>query len=516
MTAFIHGTSGVGKTRLDLELLRLLREHASRPEFEGHSEIQQLRQFLEESKTVVLDIRHNGTELTRAEAKWPADVILGLRLARQYWFPDVSYTDLRQAVMERAYTFPGLLDTFKVGKVLDGIRQKPAAPTPNDPSPRIPRMLHIAVDEVQHAFSHSTPYQGVKFLHAEEPLSTALNLALVACVSGARGGLFVLGTLSGTSARHEKEVLDPTDAESVGVLVSPLSLEAARRVVESFKWQTESGLTVSGADWLAFGRPFDRLLSSLGGNARALECLEQVLKSNDPLPESISLHDIFTKLTYLVFEKFNIASWGRQGSGRFGLLLALAGIPVDRDLVISPPDSSESVTVADLERAGLVHLRPPPAPINVNCPSWMATWQVRKDEVVMEVPLVMVTAALMYIGRKLVKESTLFSMADKVLNEFYPDAATFEKFTLRHRVLRHNVASEFALRQKQNYVKARDLFCGTICDQAFTNLRFKPERSNPEIRDAPAAGVWCRSAQLYDLTKRWPPAYASKMAVHSI
>ncbi len=184
------------------------------------------------------------------------------------------------------------------------------------------------------------------------------------------------------------ESLDTGDGVSVDVLIPPLSLKASRRVVESLTWQTESGHTASGKDWLALGRPFDSLLSSLGGNARALECLEQVLKDWDSLPSSLTLDDIFTELTDLVYERFNIASWGQLGSGRYGLLLALAGIPVHRYLVISPSGSSESFTVGDLERAGLVHLRPPPkfewhsrhqAP-------WTAMWNIEREDVVMEVP----------------------------------------------------------------------------------------------------------------------------------
>jgi hypothetical protein len=50
-----------------------------------------------------------------------------------------------------------------------------------------------------------------------------------------------------------------------------------------------------------------------------VECLEQVLQVKGSPPESLNLNNI------------NIESWGRHGSGRFGLLLALAGIPVTRN-----------------------------------------------------------------------------------------------------------------------------------------------------------------------------------------
>ncbi len=492
MTAFIHGTSGVGKTRLDLELLRLMHEYASNSKFQCDSEVQELKQFLEESKTVVLDIRHLTNELTFEETQWPADVILGLRLAHQYRFPYVPYRFIRDTVMQRAKWAPRLLDTFKLSNVLDCIHKNPAAPTRFDPSSHIPRMIHIAVDEFQHAFDFELPYQGDKSLHAEELLSTALNRALRTCVSTARPDLFILVTFSGTS-RHPKKALGPTDTESVDVLVPPLPLEASRRVVESLTWQTKSGHTMSGKDWVAFGRPFDRLLSSLGGNARALECLEQVLKGWDPLPEKLPLRAIFIELTHRVYELFNVASWGRYGSGRYGLLLALAGIPVHRGLVISPLGCSESFTVGDLERAGLVHLRPPPTP-KAKRPSWIGTWNMKPDDVVMDVPLVVAKGARTHCHN----ESKLFYLAADLLDDFSLDEATFEEFALKHRVLRHSVASEFALRRKRIYVEARELFCGTICDRAFTKLRFKPEKLSREIYTAPAAVVWRHSAQLSD------------------
>ncbi len=166
-TAFIHGARGVGKTRLELELLHLMHEYASNPKFQCDSAVQELKQVLEESKTVILDIRHGSNE-----AKWPADVILGLRLAHQYWFPYVPYIQLREVVMERANKDPSLLHLFPVHHVLRGICEKPAAPTSNDPSPRIPRMIHIAVDEFQHAFNLvplSRPFQKHRATPVEDP-----------------------------------------------------------------------------------------------------------------------------------------------------------------------------------------------------------------------------------------------------------------------------------------------------------------------------------------------------------
>ncbi len=57
----------------------------------------------------------------------------------------------------------------------------------------------------------------------------------------------------------------------------------------------------------------------------------------------------------------------------------------------------------------------------------------------------MAKAALRHISNELLEESTLFSLVANLLDEFNPDVASFERFALKHRVLRHSVASDFAL-----------------------------------------------------------------------
>jgi hypothetical protein len=167
---------------------------------------------------------------------------------------------------------------------------------------------------------------------------------------------------------------------------------------------------------------------------------------------------------------------------------------VTRKSVVSKPGMPhpQRVTVADLEKAGLVHLRPPP-PGRVE--HWATTWNVTQKDLVMELPFVLAQAALLATSdcHEHPRDEELFTGARRVLAHLYPNASSFEQLALEHRVLRHNVASEWARRRRRNYVEARDLFCGTICDPSLTKLRFAQA---PKVRrlSPPAVGVWWNAA----------------------
>lgn len=512
-TGFIHGASGVGKTRFNLEFLALLADYltsdASKAYRSPDDEVESLHAALKNSKTVVLDIRHNGLALKVDETEWPPEVILGLRLAHNYWWPHVPYSEVYDAFRWQVREDPTLWGTFSLGRVLFAIRQHKAAPTRDDPSPRIPSMLHIAIDEIQSVFDTMAPYGGGSSVRsAPEPLSTALNRALQGAISQSQG-LYVLGTLSGTAARHATEVLHATDATSTGVLLSPLSAKTVRQIVASFQFRFEpqpgQPEMVSGQEWLEKGgKPFERLLTTIGGNARALECLERVLKTQGSPSKPLRLNQITTELTKEVRNTFNIESWGRKGSGQFGLLLALAGIPVTRESVVAfeepstPQQPPRPITVAELEKIGVVHLRPPPPSDPGQPDSWVNTWDVQ-ELAVMEVPFVLAKAALdLAVKSKRHQRHQLHQLlkeASRLLADFYPTAASFEKLALEHRVLRHNVASEWARRQGLTYVDAADLFCGTICHPSLTELSFVPAATVRHVSEPAGAGVWWRAAK---------------------
>lgn len=392
---FIHGYSGVGKTRFSLEFLNLLHEFVSQPEFDADADVCALRSLLEPASatthTVLLDIRHNGSALNPEEAKWSASVILGLRLAAQCWFPQVAYARIRDIL----FANPSLAPAFNLLAVLGTLSQHPPVGMS-----QAPRLLHLAVDEIQTAIGMLVPYEGQN--HASpstrEPLSKALNRALMAAIS-ASTNLAVLGTFAGTAQRHDSQVLDPTDSPSMSVLLSPLSPQAVRNIVDSFERRRRGSDEVlwTGRTWQ--GESFERLLHGIGGNSRALECLEAVLQTYPQVPTSLPLDEVVSALVTSLVKKHNLASWGTQPSaGLMGLLLALAGIPVRRATKLTPANAPEELTVDHLERAGLVQLRMlPQVPLKTQGhrdPVWAAVWQLDSGLGVMDVAHVLALAGL--------------------------------------------------------------------------------------------------------------------------
>jgi len=61
-----------------------------------------------------------------------------------------------------------------------------------------------------------------------------------------------------------------------------------------------------------------------------------------------------------------------------------------RNLNISPPKAPK-VTIEQLERAGLIQLRPPPNVINS---VWQDIWDVRPNNLIIDIPLILVLATL--------------------------------------------------------------------------------------------------------------------------
>ena len=75
---FVYGMSGIGKTRFCLKLLELLQQQI---EIMG-SKKEEVKELLDDLRTksevILLDLRHNGSEISPEEATWPASSILGL------------------------------------------------------------------------------------------------------------------------------------------------------------------------------------------------------------------------------------------------------------------------------------------------------------------------------------------------------------------------------------------------------------------------------------------------------
>ncbi len=333
---------GIGKTLFNHEFLGLLADYLA--EQRDWGQVASLRAALKNSKTVVLDIGDDNA-LGGDELEWPPAVILGLRLAHQYWWPHVSYKQVRHAFQSQAAKDPRLWDTFHVCRVFTAIQRHKPPPTSAEPSPRIPAVLHVAIDEI--------PQEGAQFRQLAAPAATVRCPQPRAARPHEPGPRDLhYSTLSGTSARHPDEVLEPMDGTS----------------------------TVRGQEWLdKGGKPFERLLATLGANPCALECLERVLRGSPS--QSLCLDDISAKLIAQVQRTFKVEDWARQAYGQLGILLALAGIPVWRDSVVNfeEPDSQhqqkpQPVTVADLERAGIVHLHSLPRGTYFQREHWTQAW----------------------------------------------------------------------------------------------------------------------------------------------
>jgi hypothetical protein len=316
---------------------------------------------------------------------------LGLRLASNYWFPNIPYDKIRHSVELRLEHQRSLLRVFELSNVLQHISQ-PSMPSSNT-NPEIPQVLHIAIDEIQTAFEMGTSYQGSRELEAPktEPLSKALNRALINAISSS-SQLFVIGTMAGTAVEHPKEVLDATDHPSFNILLKNLSLNSILNIAQSFQFTKDGRIVATGEDWLKKGEIFNRILLASGGNARSLECLQEVLnKRYTPPPKVFDLQEMIEPWVESVAQKFNVESWGKgDGNYLFGLYLGLAGIPVTRNLNISPPKAPK-VTIEELERAGLIQLRPPP---DIISSVWRNTWGVGPNNLIIDIPLILVLAIL--------------------------------------------------------------------------------------------------------------------------
>jgi len=69
ISMFIHGISGIGKTRFFLMLLELLKEYIAKPSFDNDADVVALRKALSKSRTVLLDIRHGGSRISNEEVR---------------------------------------------------------------------------------------------------------------------------------------------------------------------------------------------------------------------------------------------------------------------------------------------------------------------------------------------------------------------------------------------------------------------------------------------------------------
>lgn len=83
--SFIYGMSGVGKTRLCMQLLAQLQRRST-----GH-----LSECLSSSRLVLIDVRHNGERYRpEIEKGLLAGTSLALRIAHNLWCPHVTFANV--------------------------------------------------------------------------------------------------------------------------------------------------------------------------------------------------------------------------------------------------------------------------------------------------------------------------------------------------------------------------------------------------------------------------------------
>jgi hypothetical protein len=323
--------------------------------------------LLDRCTTLLIDLRHNGDSLNKAEmTQLEASVMIGLRVAAKYWGYDMS------SLRHLALTDTAARERFELPQVLNAISAEVVA------AGEAPRMLHIALDELHFYFDKMLPYEGQSVNPpTSEPLARAvMRAAMGAANTGARPSLFVVATFAGTVLLPLSKALLPTDERCLSIGLPPLALQDMRRIVDKHLAQ-DLPAAVRQAPW------FDLLLRSLGGLPRCLEHVRELPKrgllcspNEEPLLAIIEIGSLLAK-RYLLPSEAALAPY-----------LALGGVPVMESDTVSPADT-DPTSVRVLQERGFVSLVEAPSP---SLP-WVRRWSVA-DDVVLNMPLALAIAAI--------------------------------------------------------------------------------------------------------------------------
>jgi len=492
----VWGPSGVGKTRFCTEVATLLQDLA-KDETKLADARPGLREKLEVAETVLFNVRYNGHKVSKKERRMlTPDMMLGLRLAAAYWFPRATFSELKDGVLRRLEKEPELASAFQLNSVIDMIRVKPRAQGRS-----LPRTLILAVDEIQAALRVQTKYSGSVQDRFTEPLSVAFvrALASAAMEQGTKSddGLLVVPLVAGTSVSYIADGLEPSEFQCVPLSIPDIPQPVVHRLVRAFQKKQLNPTTKckevvwTGDDWFKHGgTKFEHLLDAFGGNGRALEALQKALAKHSPSPD-VPFPRILKDAARLIGRRFSASTWGYDGIGCLGLLLAIAGVPVTRDTVVSPPYSSSKVTVDDLERSGYIRLSGPPEDA-----CWIRGWDSSaKTQRIMSLPYVLAIGALPRLTDLATVPAELRAILDEAYDfllkydSFEFSANSFEELTVTHHALKHTAASLLAIWQGRTSVPASKLFLGSLCGDRIKSLSFKPQIRN--ITPGAASEVWC-------------------------
>ena len=205
------GASGNGKTRLNMEMMRLFREkfdyYILLALKEKHitfdpSGVEEFRSFINTSDTLILPIRHGGDNFNdNIEGKMEAHVFLAYRICRGYWFPDIPI-DVFYSRINDAY--PGYAtDNSILYRLSEEMLQYPRFSMDQN-AKSIPKMLHIVIDELQFLTRKDIVYQGSNpaVTATTKSFGTAVGRKLLE-FSITSQQLFIFPVLCGTLLRRE-------------------------------------------------------------------------------------------------------------------------------------------------------------------------------------------------------------------------------------------------------------------------------------------------------------------------
>jgi hypothetical protein len=317
----IYGPAGTGKSRLLLELLNELGK------FLKGGACTELLEMLNTSDVLTLrtQLMHNGSQLTATEASWPAEQILGIRLATQYYLPGEMLSRVRD-VLE-------LLPSLRMGVTLTAVVKWIASERD------APKVLHFAVDEIQESFRYFPVYAGSRVDGPnKETLFTAILRALLNAIPRSPQSMFLICTMAGTALSLPDDALPPTGYPFTSCRVLPLLPQSALELVSQMKVRYPLG-----------DLRYAQLCAALGGLPRVYETLEKVL---DAEPDSVPLlpvGKVFELVCAAVKGKLLLHNWSTGDRGR-ALLLAAVGVTIP----IAYPTICQVIPFRELQLQGLV------------------------------------------------------------------------------------------------------------------------------------------------------------------
>jgi hypothetical protein len=325
----VNGAGGMGKTRFCFELPQLLKEYLTTNQMDNPT-AKNLLERLGDVHQLYMNIGSNGFSIIPEEVKkLTPSAMLGIRVAHSYWFNDSNFQEFRNKILVSP-------DRNKVSlqNVLTQITHDANSP----------KIIHIILDEYQLLLNS-------KF--KSEPLVKALNRALMQGVVSSTSGIsntFVMTTFCGTGYTDNTLDLEPTLYPVTRLLLTPLSIDSSRQIVNKMSYSKFDGSKVDMKAWTIQDK-FTDLLTYMGGLPRALEALQEVLEKGKYSPDEVDYGIIYQRVRNALDTKFAI----KYMSDEAELIpyIAMSGCPIMKDWKYQ---KKLQKTFKELEVGGLVQL----------------------------------------------------------------------------------------------------------------------------------------------------------------